>query len=534
MANKVTEKQPPTGDNAPTVAKLRKKTNQLYHNAPTSATLSDFQRIRKLEYEYCKTHLVYFVKKYVYFEDRDSAEVIVKFKPWDAQLDALRMIRDNKLNLFLKARQIGITWVGLSYCLWDIFFHPGHSDIALSKTQTDAEELVRRMGVMLSKLGALIFGGDITITQKSQEIIIDFGDGQPRSTFRAFPASPSAGRSFTANVVMIDEWAFQMFADEIWTAAYPTINRPTGGKVIGISTIKRGTLFERLWCGKNNWAKMFISVFADPRRNKKWYEETKDALGELIKQEYPRTADEALANIGGSFFNEFDPSVHVIDPIEIPSDWRIYSAMDYGLDMLAHYKVAVDSARNVYVFHEIHKSGLVVSEAADLIKKADLCDGNAWHIPEVRLAPPDLFARELTSGKSQAIGFADYGVDLVKSSNDRETGWLYIKELLRGAKANDGRPGLYIFRTCTNLITSLTQLLIDEKKPNDCAREPHDITHAADGLRYFAIWWYTPPTVKKEKRKKVVWNDSMYEDYYNANERDQKMLLEKWGDPFDY
>ena len=46
-----------------------------------------------------------------------------------------------------------------------------------------------------------------------------------------------------------------------------------------------------------------------------------------------------------------------------------------------------------------------------------------------------------------------------------------------------------IFRTCTNLIRTLPQLLIDEKNPNDCAKEPHELTHAPDALRYFAIYW---------------------------------------------
>ena len=175
--------------------------------------------------------------------------------------------------------------------------------------------------------------------------------------------------------------------------------------MIGISTIKRGTLFEELWVGENNFKKIFISVFADPRRSGAWYEATKRDLGEKILQEYPRSAEEALADVGGRFFHEFDLSRHVIEPFSIPRDWQIYSSMDYGLDMLAHYKIAVDSEKNCYVFHEIYKSGLVVSEAADLIHKADGYNGEDWKLPRARLAPPDLFARELTSGKSQAVGF---------------------------------------------------------------------------------------------------------------------------------
>jgi phage terminase large subunit len=41
--------------------------------------------------------------------------------------------------------------------------------------------------------------------------------------------------------------------------------------------------------------------------------------------------------------------------------------MDYGLDMLAGYWIAVDPFDNAFVYREIYKSGLIISEAAKLI-----------------------------------------------------------------------------------------------------------------------------------------------------------------------
>jgi len=70
-------------------------------------------------------------------------------------------------------------------------------------------------------------------------VTIHHPNGEP-STFKAETSGPDSGRSFTANLVILDEWAFQQFAEEIWAASYPTINRPTGGQVIGLSTNKIG------------------------------------------------------------------------------------------------------------------------------------------------------------------------------------------------------------------------------------------------------------------------------------------------------
>ena len=488
------------------------------------------RKAQREEYEYCADNLVYFTKNYCFFEDKDDPEVVVQFRPWKEQLEALESIRDNKLNLFLKARQIGITWVALIYCTWDLLFHPGHTAIALSKTEQDAFELVRRTTVILSKLSALMAGGGATWKAQKGAVEILF-EGGKKSVFKAFPASKSAGRSFTANILLIDEWAFQEWAREIWTAAYPTVNRPTGGKVIGISTIKLGTLFEELWRQENNFKKIFISVFADPRRSAEWFAAVQRDMGELWKQEYPRTAEEALANIGGRMFPTFDVSKHVCEPFPIPDDWRIYSSMDYGYDMLAHYKIAVDSEGNHYVFHEIYEKEKIVSEAAALIHEADRYVSGPWHIPETRLAPPDLFARELTSGKSQAVGFYDEGISLTQSSNNRETGWLYLKELLKDVTKTDGisSPRLKIFSTCPNLIRTMQTLLVDEKNPRDAAREPHELTHAPDALRYYAVWWVKPADVKTEVPSTAHWTQDMWQDYANASPAEQEFLRKKWA-----
>ena len=47
-------------------------------------------------------------------------------------------------------------------------------------------------------------------------------------------------------------------------------------------------------------------------------------------------------SIGGRFFSEFDEQLHVVQPFAIPASWTRYFAMDYGMDMLAGYWIAMD------------------------------------------------------------------------------------------------------------------------------------------------------------------------------------------------
>lgn len=505
-------------------------------NAATVDYADYINDIMRAEFDYCRNDVVYWANNYCVIEDKDLPEVIIPFKAWPAQNQILKDFDIYRLNIILKARQMGITWVALYYCIHDILFNLGHTVVALSKIEDDAKELVRRVCVVLENQPEILRAGGLTWRSTATAIFITDGNEKLVSTFKAFPASPAAGRSFTGNILLLDEWAFQEFADEIWTSAYPTINRPTGGKVIGLSTIKKGTLFEKLWLEENDFHKIFLSVFCDPRRTLEWYERTAKDLGVMVKQEYPRTAEEALSNLGGSYFAEFDYNKHTCEPFRIPDDWTVYNTMDYGLDMFAHYKVAISNDNVAYVFHEIYQSGLIISDAAAKVKLAELRekeDGSVetWYKPKLRLAPPDLWNRSQETGKSRALLFYENGIDLVKSNNDRHAGWLAIKELLKERTAPNGEKytRLQIFRTCTNLIRTLPQLLIDEKDPEDAAKEPHELTHAPDALRYFAIYWTQPP--KPEAPKKVKYRPDIMEDYRNASPEERRIIIERYGEP---
>ena len=105
------------------------------------------QRIREAEFEYCRNDVVYWANNYCVIEDKDAPGVIVPFKGWEAQNQTLRDFSENRLNLILKARQMGITWISLFFCLHDMIFNLGHTVVALSKTEEDAKELVRRLGI---------------------------------------------------------------------------------------------------------------------------------------------------------------------------------------------------------------------------------------------------------------------------------------------------------------------------------------------------------------------------------------------------
>lgn len=195
----------------------------------------------------------------------------------------------------------------------------------------------------------------------------------------------------------------------------------------------------------------------------------------------------------GQFFTEFDRSIHVCSPFDIPKDWRRYRARDYGLDMCAVIWIAMDYRMNIYIYKELYESNLIVSEAGRKINEM------TNEKISIDYAPPDLWNRNKDTGKSTADIFAESGQYLTKADNNRVTGWLAVHEWLKVIEDEQGQKTsrLHIFSNCVNLIRTLPALQFDEKNPNDVANEPHELTHIPDALRYFCTMWQTPMVIKK-------------------------------------
>lgn len=201
----------------------------------------------------------------------------------------------------------------------------------------------------------------------------------------------------------------------------------------------------------------------------------------------------------GQYFPEFRRETHTCEPFAIPDYWRRYVAIDYGLDMLAAYWVAVDEEDAATVYQEVYEPDLIVPEAAKRLLEVNGGEHiTAW------FAPKDLWNRRQETGRSVADIFAEEGLYLDQVSNGRIAGWYELKRRLQVVpnRFGDKRPRLQIFRTCTNLIRTLPALQHDEKHPNDCATEPHEITHAPDAIRYFCDGCPLPASVpvKREYR----------------------------------
>lgn len=323
------------------------------------------------------------------------------------------------------------------------------------------------------------------------------------------------------------EWQYVYLISRLrGSSEYPRqVKSTTNPGGIGHSWVKRRFVDpsppRRAFLGENSLSRVFIpSLLSDNGflyKGDPNYEKRLLALPEREK----RALLYGEWNIfEGQYFTEFDSRLHVIEPFEIPSSWRKYRTVDYGLDRLACLWIAVSECGDAYVYREYCESNLAISAAARAILDRTPKGEDIY----ATLAPPDLFSRSQESGKSKALLFSEFGISFTKTSNDRECGWLAVKEMLCASE----RGRLRIFNTSTELIRCLPALTVDRVRPTDCSGEPHELTHAPDALRGFAIF-YARPAISPIKR--TSWSADMWEDYYSADSQGKKYLKEKYGEP---
>lgn len=219
------------------------------------------------------------------------------------------LLMNTRLIMILKARQLGISWLVCAYALWLCLFQGGRVVLLFSQGQLEADELLRRIKALYRRLPDWMrMGNGMPQLVKDNTSQLAWDNG---SSIQSLPATPKAGRSFAASLVVMDEFAFMEHAETLYSAAKPTIE-DGGGQLIILSTANgEGTLFNNLWDDAvsklSNFTAAFLPWTSRPTRNQLWYANlSKDAstprMIQMIKQEYPAAPDEAWISVGAERF----------------------------------------------------------------------------------------------------------------------------------------------------------------------------------------------------------------------------------------
>jgi hypothetical protein len=389
----------------------------------------------------------------------------------------------NRLVAILKARQMGISWLSIGYALQTAVQTPHSHILVFSQGQTEANLMIER-GLFLyhhhtDKLPRIE-------RQNTTRILFENG-----STIRSLPATQKAGRSFTASLVILDEFAFMQWGDKLYTAVKPTVDN--GGKLIVLSSAdSNGSTFHQFWntavAGDSGYTAVFLPWSAHPDRGANWRRErlAESANPRDVKREYPESAGEAFALASGLVYEDvWSETDSVTEDADYLTDggtiiWAVddgYSAGKFpsGIDPRTRTYTA-DAHPRVILLCQLRADGQVVVfdevYRVKTLEEAHVAEALELGYPSPNYAAVDSSAAQLR-GRLNGLGLGT-----VKATHNVEEG---IKELRRWlAPDQNGRRGVLVHPRCKHLRAEMLSYARDEQS----GKPLKTFDHGPDALRY--------------------------------------------------
>jgi len=187
----------------------------------------------------------------------------------------------------------------------------------------------------------------------------------------------------------------------------------------------------------------------------------------------------------GAAFSEFRNKIHVVDPFEIPDEWRRFRSCDYGYSSYsAVHWFAIDPAyETLIVYRELYVSKHTGRDLAKAVMALEVgeqmsygvLDSSCWH-NRGQIGPS--IAEEMI-----ALGCRWRPSD--RSAGARVAGRNRLHELLKYDEEAQ-TPGIVFFNTCRQIIADLPVIPTDPKGGDDIdVRYRSD--HTYDSVRYGAM-----------------------------------------------
>lgn len=162
-------------------------------------------------------------------------------------------------------------------------------------------------------------------------------------------------------------------------------------------------------------------------------------------------------------YEDWDPAIHVIDPIPIPPEWRRFRAVDFGFtNPFSCLWGAMDEDGRLYVYREVYGTQRLVRDWAHLIYDLTGVERIDWTVTDHDTDGRDDLDWHLghsaqecrVAGQSGAFGFTVPATKAVVPGIER------VAQRLR--RAGDGSPRLFVFR---DALVERDPLLADTRQP---------------------------------------------------------------------
>lgn len=278
----------------------------------------------------------------------------MRYEMWPHLVDMARSWQDGNSEVVLKARQLGVSWLLAAFVLWNALYRPGFVTILISSGQLTSNELLDKVRRLFRLMPASL--REVHAVRDSRSMagagIIEFSNG---SVIMALPSTETSGRSFTADLVVVDEAAFHPYAEANFSSYEPTLSN--NGQLIMVSTAN-GTQglfhdqFVEAWYKRSGYRARFLPWWVRPDRqtkegkpNREWLEQQRakyKRVPQLFRAEYPESWVEAFVSLTGLVYGMDEDGVEIFlaephptgnlspDPVPWKDVQFKYAGVDWG------------------------------------------------------------------------------------------------------------------------------------------------------------------------------------------------------------
>ena len=240
---------------------------------------------------------IYWFRNFAYiYEPREiPGRTTMPFVLWDFQEEELKFIHEAITNAqgirgepanfaYLKSRDMGMSWLIITYFLWDWMFNGG-SYLLISRKQEEVDtignmkSLFEKLRWQLRKQPAWLLPAGFVWKTNSKELLIQNPSG---GEITGESSNPNAGRGDRRKAVMLDEFASCEYDKEVWKACAGSsyvrfaVSTPKGLYNL-FADMCRGKCEEKVTVRTIHWSMHPIKnidmvTLPDGRLSSPWYE----------------------------------------------------------------------------------------------------------------------------------------------------------------------------------------------------------------------------------------------------------------------
>jgi len=387
---------------------------------------------------------------------------LVPFQLYPFQKKIVTELQENRFNILRKFRQAGCTTIVAAYTLWMMIFRPNTTIAVLSKDDEAAKEVLERIKIMYDEIPEIL--KPKIRYRNSHNLKLRNG-----SRLQAKAPSKEAGRSISANLLIIDEGAFIEHIETIWGAAYPVIS--TGGAAFVLSTVNGiGNWYYKMWQdsvrGLNDFNAIEIGwedhpeykrqegyeklyeemlTYPTPMNIDKWEETTKKNMGprrwlQEFECEFLGTGDTYVdgeilryikKNVNKDFYRKYNNRMRVWKDPEPQYDYVVAVDPALGRDR-DHSAFHVINIYNGEQVAEFYSNKTPINELATIVAEVGIEYNNACVFPERNTIGNNLIDRLFNDLEYDNLYMDDKGqLGVQIAMSNRETMLAEMEEYIR-------------------------------------------------------------------------------------------------------